>query len=142
VSGPLARELLNHHDRDQPGGVCRDPRFNANGQAADLSLPETAAQERSLKAGVRPEMLGDQWGRESAGNAGTIVTAGGARPVEPERGRWDQFYRRIAATVLTGCPPPASSADAIHGLKVIQAARLSARRRREVHIADLEERDQ
>ena len=81
-------------------------------------------QEAALRAGHRSDRrdLGeepeDRWGLLGAGDD--------LRPVRTERGDYGHFYDGIVATIREGAPPPVAPADAIAGLEIIEAARLSA----------------
>jgi predicted dehydrogenase len=81
------------------------------------------AQEAALKEGTRPgpgwgAEPEERWGRVGAMDAWTVV------PTEP--GAWPAYYAGIAAALRDGAPPPVDPADAVAGLRIIEAARRSA----------------
>ena len=53
---------------------------------------------------------------------GTLWDADGGRPVASRPGDWGAFYRGFAAAVRTGAPPPVRPEDAVHVLRVLEAA--------------------
>ena len=53
---------------------------------------------------------------------GTLWDADGVRPVASRAGDWAAFYRGFAASVRTGAPLPVRPEDAVHVLRVLEAA--------------------
>jgi predicted dehydrogenase len=77
-----------------------------------------------MRAGELPG--GHEWGREP-GEAWGVVGAGDeVRPVPTEPGAYQDFYRGLVASLRDGTPPPVDPQDAVSGLEVLEAARLSA----------------
>jgi predicted dehydrogenase len=86
-------------------------------------------QESALQAGHRP---GDsewsieppaRWGRLSTDVDGLHVDG----PVESVRGGYEHFYTLLRDALRSGGPPPVDPADALAGLRIIEAAQESAR---------------
>jgi predicted dehydrogenase len=83
-------------------------------------------QEHALATGGDPGRAA--WGREPEALWGTLADADGERPVETEAGDYPAYYAGVAAALRGGGPPPVDPADAIAGLRVLEAARRSAAR--------------
>ncbi|RKT57400.1 Gfo/Idh/MocA family protein [Saccharothrix australiensis] len=103
----------------------RGPRFRVLGDRAAYVKHGMDPQEELLKAGAVPGGTG--WGADPEEAWGTLS----GRPVETERGSYQDFYAIVAAG---GTPVPV--ADAITGLEVVKAAFESAETRRTVPLAD------
>jgi predicted dehydrogenase len=83
-----------------------------------------AGQYRSLLELVLLELESpDKWGRLSANVAGLHVDG----PLESQPGGYQLFYAALCDALHSGGPPPVDPADAIGVLRVIEAARVSAR---------------
>lgn len=99
-------------------------RMRVFGSAAGYVKDGLDVQEAALKAGARPGPAGwgseppERWGRMGAGDAWT--------PVRTEAGAYPAFYAGIAAALRDGTPPPVDPADAVRGLRIMEAARRSA----------------
>jgi predicted dehydrogenase len=103
------------------------PRFRLLGSRAAYIKYGLDVQEAAMRAGERPDSAG--FGREPPETWGLLGTAeGAAELVETEPGRYLSFYEGMVAAIRDGAPPPVPLADAIAGLEVIEAARLSAER--------------
>jgi scyllo-inositol 2-dehydrogenase (NADP+) len=103
------------------------PRFAVHGSGGSFVKHGVDPQEPALKAGVDP--------RETAADPadGVLTAADGAREmVATERGRYLTFYEGIAAAMRGAAPVPVEPADARDGLRIIEAARESAREGRTV----------
>lgn len=92
------------------------PRFRVLGSSAAYVKHGMDPQEDLLKAGAIPGGTG--WGADPEESWGTLS----GRPIETERGAYQDFYAGIAAG---STPVPAS--DAVTGLEVVEAAFESAR---------------
>jgi predicted dehydrogenase len=108
----------------QPG-----PRFRVMGARAAYVKWGLDPQEAALGAGARPGDAG--WGEEPPARWGTLGIAGAdgddaPRPLPTERGAYEQFYAGVLAAVRAGAPPPVDPADAVAGLRVLEAATRSA----------------
>jgi scyllo-inositol 2-dehydrogenase (NADP+) len=100
------------------------PRFRVLGLRAGYLKYGLDVQEDALRAGELPG--GHEWGREP-GEAWGVVGAGDeVRPVPTEPGAYQDFYRGLVASLRDGAPPPVDPQDAVSGLEVLEAARLSA----------------
>lgn len=100
-----------------------DLRFRVLGSRAAYVKHGLDAQEAALKEGTRPgpgwgAEPEERWGRVGAMDAWTVV------PTEP--GAWPAYYAGVAAALRAGAPPPVDPADAVPGLRIIEAARRSA----------------
>lgn len=105
------------------------PRFRVVGLRGVYEKRELDPQEDALRLGMRP---GDEgWGREPREHWGCLVTEAGGIQVdgaaETLPGSYETFYARMRDALLTGAPPPVDPADALLALRVIEAARDSAR---------------
>jgi predicted dehydrogenase len=104
------------------------PRFAVSGLRGGLSIHGLDVQEPQLRAGMLPGDpdfgLGEQEAR--------LVDSSGQRSVNLERGDYPAFYAAVVAWLLDGGPAPVPPADAVDGLRVLDAARQSAIDRRVV----------
>ncbi|MFI9816597.1 Gfo/Idh/MocA family protein [Saccharothrix variisporea] len=92
------------------------PRFRVLGSSAAYVKHGMDPQEDLLKAGAIPGGTG--WGADPEEAWGTLS----GRPVETERGAYQDFYAGIAAGAV-----PVPPSDAVTGLEVVEAAFESAR---------------
>jgi scyllo-inositol 2-dehydrogenase (NADP+) len=103
------------------------PRFAVHGSGGSFVKYGVDPQEAELKAGADPR----EPGADPAD--GVLTSADGARQtVGTERGRYLTFYEQVAAAIRGEAPPPVGPADARSGLRIIEAARESAREGRTV----------
>lgn len=104
------------------------PRFVLSGSRGTWLRSGIDVQEEQLVSGMRP---GDSaYGLEPSG---TLKLADGNARTHPTlRGDWPQFYRRVAAAIAGGTPPPVGAEDALVVLAVIDRARESAAQGREL----------
>lgn len=95
------------------------PRLLLQGAVAGWSKQDLDGQEDALRTGspLPPEPDGLLWGVD------------GPRPHPSAPGDWGAFYRGVAATARSGAPVPVDPADSLQVLRVLDAARESARRR-------------
>jgi predicted dehydrogenase len=98
------------------------PRMVVEGVRGGYRKDQLDGQEDALRAGWDPRT--GPWGGEPAG---VLVDTTGARPVPSEPGAWVEFYRGFASAVRDGGPPPVPPEDAVAVLRILEAARLSAR---------------
>lgn len=93
------------------------PRLVVQGTLGGWSKDALDSQEDALRAGVPvpPEP------------AGRLVTAGGVREVPSLPGEWAAYYRGIADALTGAGPLPVTGDDAVAVLRVLDAARDSAR---------------
>ena len=86
-------------------------------------------QEQALSRGRRPGEptwgleSPDQWGRLSANVAGLHIDG----RIESQPGAYELFYAALRDALHSGGPPPVDPADAVGVLRIIDAARVSAR---------------
>jgi predicted dehydrogenase len=98
------------------------PRLRLSGLRAGVETAGLDPQEDQLRDGLRPA-------EDGFGVAGPVrlADAEGAREAPREAGRWDTFYARVRDAVRDGVPPPVDPRDAVAVLRVLEAARRSAR---------------
>jgi predicted dehydrogenase len=101
------------------------PRMRVLGMGAAYEKFGLDVQERALSEGARPD--DPEWGREPPDRWGRLSTGDGERTVETEPGAYLAFYRGIAASLRDGTPPPVDPEDSVAVLRIIEAARESAR---------------
>jgi scyllo-inositol 2-dehydrogenase (NADP+) len=111
----------------QPG-----PRFRVLGERAAYVKHGLDVQEAELRAGREPSEPG--WGREDAERWGLVGTESDTRSVETEPGAYQRFYEGVVATLREGAPPPVDADDAVAGLALLEAARVSSAERRVVEV--------
>jgi scyllo-inositol 2-dehydrogenase (NADP+) len=100
------------------------PRFRVLGLRAGYVKYGLDVQEDALRAGQVPG--GPDWGREPEEAWGVLGAGDPVRPVPTEPGAYQDFYRGVVASLRDGAPPPVDPQDAVLGLEVLEAARLSA----------------
>jgi scyllo-inositol 2-dehydrogenase (NADP+) len=106
------------------------PRMRLSGLRGAYEQPGVDPQEDMLRSGMRPGDPG--WGLPPRERWGRLVTADpepGDRTVEPEPGRWEEFYARVRESLLDGSPPPVDPRDGLRAVELIDAARRSAAER-------------
>jgi predicted dehydrogenase len=102
------------------------PRFRIRGVGGEYIKEDFDPQERQLLDGMRPTDPGfsaeppERWGR-------LYTTDGSVRPVPPERGDYRLFYEQFRDAVRGDGERPVDPADAVRGLRVLEAAERSAR---------------
>ena len=106
-------------------------RYLVHGDAGSFRKHGMDGQEDALKAGLRP---GDaRWGVDAPENFGELISGDGSRKLIPtERGRYEMFYRGLAATLENGAAVPVDPRGSRDALKIIEAARKSGEERRTV----------
>jgi scyllo-inositol 2-dehydrogenase (NADP+) len=100
------------------------PRFRVLGSRVAFTKYGFDVQEKALRSGALPSQPG--WGEDSTEawaqmGAGDIVTAVPTKP-----GAYPQFYHGVLRALRDGAAPPVDPADAVAGLRIIEAARRSA----------------
>jgi predicted dehydrogenase len=91
-------------------------------------------QEAAISHGQRPGDPGwgmpprDQWGHLTTDLDGLAIEA----TVEPVPGSYETFYAGMRDAIRSGAPVPVDPADSLLGLRIIEAARESAREGRVV----------
>lgn len=99
------------------------PRFRVLGDRAAYTKFGLDPQEAELRSGNRPA---EGWGEEPQERWGLLGTVDETRTVPTEPGCYPAFYDAVAAALLEGTPPPVDPADAVTGIRIIEAARRSA----------------
>ncbi len=98
------------------------PRFRVLGDRSGYDKWGMDPQEDALRAGRSPTEPG--WGTEPRGAWGRLGEEG--LVVETRPGNYGAFYAGLVATLRAAAPPPVEWADAVTGLEVLDAARVSA----------------
>ncbi|MFZ5748420.1 MAG: oxidoreductase [Pseudomonadota bacterium] len=107
------------------------PRFGVHGTGGSFVKFGLDPQEATLRAGGRPGDPG--YGVEDAAIHGTLTRADGTiETVVSQAGAYRGFYAAMAEAIANGAPPPVAPADAVAGLRLIEAARVSAREGRRI----------
>ncbi|MGX7896991.1 Gfo/Idh/MocA family oxidoreductase [Tsuneonella sp. HG222] len=101
------------------------PRFGVHGTAGSFVKFGLDPQEAALAAGS--DQLDDDFGVEPDAQHGTLTLAS-APPelIMTERGRYLEFYRQVAGAIRDGAALPVRPADALAGVRLINAAQESA----------------
>jgi predicted dehydrogenase len=104
------------------------PRLRVLGSEAALIVSEPDTQEDRLRAGDRPDIVED-WGVERTPNRPRLVAGERSVPLNGPPGNWPAFYALLREALRSGGPPPIDPRDAVAALRVLDAARTSARTR-------------
>lgn len=91
-------------------------------------------QTGAVKAGRRPKDDPTAWGYEPEQHWGRLNTAAGTRAVPSLQGNHAGYYTAFARAVADGTEVPVPVADAIEVLRVLDAARTSAKEHRTVEL--------
>jgi predicted dehydrogenase len=102
------------------------PRMRVLGTRAAYVKYGLDVQEDRLRDGRRPDLEAD-WGIEPESMWGELGTPGDSSPVATEPGCYQRFYADVAAALRGGGALPVDPADAVEGLRVIEAAQRSHR---------------
>ena len=89
-------------------------------------------QEGGLREGLRPD--DSEWGREPEERWGILHDGISSKRIPTETGGYHRFYAELESAIRRGGPAPVDIQDAIAGLEVIEAARISAAEKRIVSI--------
>ena len=96
--------------------------LRASGTRGGIETPGLDPQEDQLAAGLRP---GDaNWGE---GEPARLADGGGERRMPVDAGAYERFYAGVRDALRDGAPMPVDPRDSVAGLRVIEAARRSAR---------------
>jgi predicted dehydrogenase len=104
------------------------PRLRVQGSTAAYLVSGLDPQEAALRSGARPDTAPD-WGRPQEWERGRLVAGDQSVPVPGEAGAWPRFYTVLRDALASGGPPPVNPQDAVETLRVLEAARRSARDR-------------
>jgi predicted dehydrogenase len=97
--------------------------LRVSGTSGGVHTPGLDPQEDQLATGMRPG--DDGWGR---GEPASVVGAdGGARDIEIEDGAYERFYEGVRDALRDAAGMPVDPRDSVAALRVIEAARRSAR---------------
>ena len=97
--------------------------LRVSGTSGGVLTPGLDPQEDQLAAGLRPG--DDGWGR---GEPARVVGADGAEQTrEIENGAYERFYEGVRDALRGGAALPVDARDSVAALRVIEAARRSAR---------------
>ncbi len=108
------------------------PRLRVLGSRASYVKYGFDGQEAALRAGSTPRTPG--WGNEPASSWGVLGTPTAGTTVPTVAGAYQDFYAGVRDALLGTAPPPVTADEAIAALTVIEAARVSARQQRTVHL--------
>ena len=113
------------------------PRFRVVGMRGVYEKHGLDPQEDALVHGMRPGHTG--WGIEPRERWGHLSTNSGALAVdgvvETLPGSYESYYTLLRDALIAGGPPPVDPADSLAVLRIIEAARESARTSQVVPLA-------
>jgi predicted dehydrogenase len=115
---------LRTHLHASLGAALPGPRFAAFGSRGAWIKHGADPQEDALRAGALPR--GPGWGEEPEARWGTLSDGETSRAVRTLPGDYPSFYAEVAAALRGGGAPPVALDDAIAGLELLEAARVSA----------------
>jgi predicted dehydrogenase len=101
------------------------PRLRVQGSAAGFLVADLDPQEAKLRAGERPTDA--DWGMPAEDEYPRLVRGEESEALTPEPGDWRRFYELLRDALTTGAPLPVEPEDALETLRVLDAARRSAR---------------
>jgi scyllo-inositol 2-dehydrogenase (NADP+) len=101
------------------------PWLRVQGSEAGFVVARQDPQEAALRAGHRP--TAPDWGRPAEPDYGRLTREDQSEPVIPEPGDWRRFYVLLRDALAAGGPLPVEPEEAIAVLRILEAARLSAR---------------
>lgn len=107
------------------------PRFRVLGSDGAYVKYGLDPQEAALRAGERPSP-DVPWGVEPESAWGTIGAGGDTHTVPTLDGDYPAFYAALARSLRDGTPPPVTAPEAAAALRVLEAARTSAREHRAI----------
>jgi predicted dehydrogenase len=90
-------------------------------------------QEAALRGTGRLDPTG--WGEDPSDAWGRLGAGDSVEHIRTDTGGYQRFYEGVLHAIRTGGPPPVDPADAVAGLKIIEAARTSAAERRVVRLS-------
>lgn len=108
------------------------PRLRVLGSTGAYVKVGMDVQEIGLREGLRPTEAG--WGAEPEERWGTLSDGATSRKLRTEIGGYHLFYAEVERAIRERGPAPVAIEDAIAGLEVIEAARLSAAELRVVSV--------
>ena len=105
-------------------------RLRVQGTAAGFVVADLDPQEAKLRAGERPGAA--DFGMPAEPDYPHLVRGEESERVTPEPGDWRRFYELLRDALTTGSPLPVEPEEALTTLRVLDAARRSARERKVV----------
>lgn len=96
-------------------------RLQVQGLRAGFRIATDDVQEIALKAGYSPADLGAAWGQVPPQQYGQLWQADGMSTVTCQPGAWPEFYRQLARAINGEGQPPATAAQAIAVMEVLDA---------------------
>ncbi|GGF92654.1 oxidoreductase [Paenibacillus abyssi] len=116
----------------QPG-----PRFQLHGDQGSFIKFGLDPQEEQLKRGVRPGDHG--YGEDQPAGFGQMTTEAGGltmrSTIETRRGCYEMYYGQLAKAISAGGEVPVPATDALHTMRIIEAAIESSREQRTITLA-------
>lgn len=94
----------------------------------------TDVQAQAIFAGKRPTDNLEKWGYEIEEHWGVLSTKDSSKTIPSEQGRYHDYYEEFKIAIDSGTPPPVTAEEAINVLKIIDAAKLSAKESREIKL--------
>lgn len=116
--------------------LVRDPgpRYLVHGDGGSFVKYGIDGQEAALREGRRPG--GEGWGEDDPALFGRFTDADGTvATIDSLPGRYTAFYDGIATSIRDDAPLPVEAREARDVIRVIEAARLSAKERRTVPLS-------
>jgi predicted dehydrogenase len=120
VSGVSSHLIGSLAFQGEPG-----PRFRVVGANATCVVEDDDGQTERVLAGRTPADDGAAWGTVPESRWGRVHRGGVATPVPSRVGSWSAFYAGWAHAIRGEGAPPVDPWDAVAGLEVLDAARLS-----------------
>lgn len=117
---------VRSHLRSTTVASTATPRFRVQGSIGGAAVAFYDPQQEALAAGALPGS--DGWGSPSNPTAHLVVDEK-TSAIEPTPGDWRAFYTRLRPALLLGQRPPVDLHDVLHGLDVLEAARVSSEQR-------------
>jgi scyllo-inositol 2-dehydrogenase (NADP+) len=109
-------------------------RLRVLGNRAAYVVDDVDGQELALVSGARPDDKGD-WGTEPQEKWGRLINEQGSESIHSHRGDWPRFYSELEHALRQGSSPPVDPWDAVAGLEILDAARVSAATRTVVSLS-------
>jgi scyllo-inositol 2-dehydrogenase (NADP+) len=101
------------------------PRLRVQGSGGGFVVAELDPQEAALREGRRPDEA--DWGLPAESEYPRLTHGDRSETVTPEPGDWSRFYRLLRDALNGEGPLPVRPEEAIEVLRVLEAARESAR---------------